>query len=188
MGHKWTVTGNSGHLTVLFTASFIGLMVTVTLTRLAVWCPLLFSCAQLLLEVGGASVNACSGEAKLTPLHVAARRGLEEHVELLLRHGADVAACSREGETPLNAACAGAERPSEAGRFLRVVQSLLRAGANPRTAGRKRHTPLHNACSNCSPRIVDLLLQHGAQANAENCAGYTPMDCLVQVTGIRGHQ
>ncbi|XP_048859079.1 ankyrin repeat and SOCS box protein 16 isoform X1 [Brienomyrus brachyistius] len=140
-----------------------------------------FSCARLLVEVGGASADACSSEAKLTPLHVAAHRGLEEHVELLLRHGADVAACNREGETPLNAACAGAERPGEAGRYLRVVQMLLRAGADPRTAGRKRHTPLHNACSNCSSRIVDLLLQHGARADAENCAGYTPMDCLLQV-------
>ncbi|KAL4659255.1 ankyrin repeat and SOCS box protein 16 isoform X2 [Arapaima gigas] len=142
--------------------------------------PPTFACAQLLLQVGGASVNIRSREGELTPLHVAARRGLEEHVELLLQHGADVSARNREGETPLNAACAGAERPREAGRFLRVVQMLLKAGADPRTAGRKRHTPLHNACGNCSPRIAELLLQYGAQANAPNGAGYTPMDCLVQ--------
>ncbi|KAG7459753.1 hypothetical protein MATL_G00214070 [Megalops atlanticus] len=140
-----------------------------------------FPCAELLLTAGGASVNACSRDAKLAPLHVAARRGLEEHVALLLLHGADVAARNREGETPLNAACAGAERPAEAGRYLRVVQRLLGAGADPRTAGRKQHTPLHNACGNCCPRIVDVLLQHGARADAENCAGYTPMDCLLQV-------
>ncbi|XP_018612715.1 ankyrin repeat and SOCS box protein 16 isoform X2 [Scleropages formosus] len=139
-----------------------------------------FACAQLLVQVGGASVNIPSGEGDLTPLHIAARRGLEEHVELLLRHGADVSARNREGETPLNAACAGAERPREAGRFLRVAQMLLKAGADPRTAGRKRHTPLHNACGNCSPRIAELLLQYGAQADAQNCAGYTPMDCLLQ--------
>ncbi|XP_029944425.1 ankyrin repeat and SOCS box protein 16 [Salarias fasciatus] len=137
-------------------------------------------CAQLLLDEG-AEVNLRTGESRLTPLHVAARRGLEEHVELFLRHGADVLATNREGETPLNAACSGAERPSEAGRYLRVVQMLLGAGADPRTAGRKRHTPLHNACSNCCHRIVEILLQHGAEAEAENCAGYTPMDCLLQV-------
>lgn len=139
-----------------------------------------FQCAQLLLE-GGAEVNVRMRESRLTPLHVAARRGLEEHVELLLSHGADVLATNREGETPLNAACSGAERPSEAGRYLRVVQKLLDAGADPRTAGRKQHTPLHNACANCSPRIVSLLLQHGAKADVANCAGYTPMDCLLQV-------
>ncbi|XP_047426957.1 ankyrin repeat and SOCS box protein 16 [Mugil cephalus] len=142
--------------------------------------PLSFHCAELLLE-GGAEVNVRTRESRLTPLHVAARRGLEEHVELFLSHGADVLATNREGETPLNAACSGAERHSEAGRYLRVVQRLLDAGADPRTAGRKQHTPLHNACANCCPRIVDVLLQHGAKADVANCAGYTPMDCLLQV-------
>ncbi|KAM3863737.1 ankyrin repeat and SOCS box protein 16 [Diretmus argenteus] len=137
-------------------------------------------CAALLLE-SGAEVNVLSRESRVTPLHVASRRGLEEHVALLLSHGADVFAKNREGETPLNAACSGAERPAEAGRYLRVVQMLLDAGAEPRTAGRKLHTPLHNACANCSPRIADVLLQHGAEADVANCAGYTPMDCLLQV-------
>ncbi|XP_053194639.1 ankyrin repeat and SOCS box protein 16 [Scomber japonicus] len=139
-----------------------------------------FQCAEMLLE-GGAEVNVRTNESRLTPLHVASRRGLEEHVELFLSHGADVLATNQEGETPLNAACSGAERPSEAGRYLRVIQKLLDAGANPRTAGRKQHTPLHNACSNCSHRIVDVLLQYGAKADVSNCAGYTPMDCLLQV-------
>lgn len=138
-------------------------------------------CAELLLE-GGAEVNVRMKESRLTPLHVAARRGLVEHVELFLSYDADVLATNQEGETPLNAACSGAERPSECGRFLRVVQMLLDAGADPRTAGRKQHTPLHNACANCCPRIVNVLLQHGAKADVANCAGYTPMDCLLQVT------
>ncbi|XP_041832291.1 ankyrin repeat and SOCS box protein 16 [Melanotaenia boesemani] len=137
-------------------------------------------CAKLLLE-GGADINVRTRESRLTPLHVASRRGLEEHVELFLSHGADVLATNREGETPLNAACSGAERPSEAGRYLRVIQKLLDAGADPRTAGRKQHTPLHNACANCCHRIVDILLQHGAKPDVVNCAGYTPMDCLLQV-------
>ncbi|XP_026179916.1 ankyrin repeat and SOCS box protein 16 isoform X2 [Mastacembelus armatus] len=139
-----------------------------------------FQCAELLLD-GGAEVNVRMRESRLTPLHVAARRGLEEHVALFLSHGADVLATNREGETPLNTACSGADRPSEAGRYLRVIQKLLDARADPRTAGRKQHTPLHNACANCSPRIVDILLQHGAKADAANCAEYTPMDCVLQV-------
>ncbi|XP_064171604.1 ankyrin repeat and SOCS box protein 16 [Anguilla rostrata] len=143
--------------------------------------PQSLECARVLLEVGGASVNARSRDGELTPLHVAARRGLEEHVALLLSRGADVSARNREGETPLNAACAGAERPAESARYLGAARRLLAAGADPRTAGRKRHTPLHNACANCSAPIAHALLQHGASANAANCAGYTPMDCLLQV-------
>uniref|UniRef100_A0A673AFU7 Ankyrin repeat and SOCS box containing 16 n=1 Tax=Sphaeramia orbicularis TaxID=375764 RepID=A0A673AFU7_9TELE len=139
-----------------------------------------FHCAELLLD-DGAEVNVRMRESRLTPLHVAARRGLEKHVELFLSHNADVKATNREGETPLNAACSGAERPSEAGRYLGVVQMLMEAGADPRTAGRKMHTPLHNACANCSPRIVEILLQHGAKADVSNSAGFTPLDCLLQV-------
>lgn len=142
-------------------------------------------CAELLIAAG-ADVSVRKRESRLTPLHVAARRGLEEHVELLLGHGADVSATNQEGETPLNAACSAAERPSEAGRYLRVIEKLLGAGADPRTAGRKQHTPLHNACANCCPRIVDVLLRRGAKADVANCAGYTPMDCLMQVSLVKG--
>ena len=148
------------------------------------WTSLLSSsrCVELLVQ-SGADVNLSHRQSRLTPLHVAARRGLEEHVELLISHDADVAARNLEGETPLNAACSGAERASEAGRYLRVVQRLLEAGADPSKAGKKQHTPLHNACGNCSPRIARQLLQHGACADATNCFGYTPMDCLLQVGG-----
>ncbi|KAF4092911.1 hypothetical protein AMELA_G00026200 [Ameiurus melas] len=139
-----------------------------------------YACTELLVSMG-ADVNVVQHDSCLTPLHLACRRGLEEHVELLLCHGADVTVQNREGETPLNAACAGAERPAEAARYLGVVQRLLQAGAHAHTAGRKQHTALHNACSNCSYQIADLLLQHGARADAANCAGYTPMDCLLQV-------
>lgn len=138
------------------------------------------SCAELLVSLG-ADVNVTQRDSHLTPLHLACRRGLKEHVDLLLAHGADVTVQNREGETPLNAACAGAERPAEAGRYLCVVQRLLQAGARAHTTGKKQHTALHNACSNCSYQIAVMLLQHGAQADAANCAGYTPMDCLLQV-------
>lgn len=129
----------------------------------------------------GADVNISHRQSRVTPLHVAARRGLEKHVELLITHDGDVASQNLEGETPLNAACSGAERASEAGRYLRVVKTLLQAGADPRKAGKKQHTPLHNACGNCMPRIAQQLLDYGALADATNCFGYTPMDCLLQV-------
>ncbi|XP_056607856.1 ankyrin repeat and SOCS box protein 16 isoform X2 [Triplophysa dalaica] len=139
-----------------------------------------YQCAEHLVT-NGALVNVTQKDTCITPLHVACRRGLEDHVELYLSYGGDVMAQSQEGETPLNAACAGAERPADAGRYLRIVQRLLAAGANAQTAGKKKHTALHNACGNCSPRIVEILLKHGAQADVANCAGYTPMDCLLQV-------
>ncbi|XP_074973294.1 ankyrin repeat and SOCS box protein 16 isoform X1 [Phalacrocorax aristotelis] len=135
-------------------------------------------CAELLLA-HGARVNLGTRDRQVTALHVAARQGLVAHVELYLRHGADPSRRSRQGETPLNAACAAAERPEDAERYYQVAQRLLAAGADAGAAGRKDHTPLHNACSNGQPRLAWLLLRHGADATVPNCAGYTPMDCAL---------
>ncbi|KAJ1136386.1 hypothetical protein NDU88_002803 [Pleurodeles waltl] len=139
-----------------------------------------FQCAQLLVE-HGARVNMKTRDSAVTPLHVAAKHGLEEHLKLYLCNGADITQRNREGETALNAACAGADNPEQSGRYYRVVKKLLDCGVDPKVAGRKNHTPLHNACGNCHHRVVELLLQHGAEVNVANCAGYKPLDCILQV-------
>uniref|UniRef100_A0A8D0L8U7 Ankyrin repeat and SOCS box containing 16 n=1 Tax=Sphenodon punctatus TaxID=8508 RepID=A0A8D0L8U7_SPHPU len=71
-------------------------------------------CAELLLE-HGALVNLSTKDQRISPLHVAAKHGLDEHVRLYLCYGADLAHRNREGETALNAACASADKPEEAG-------------------------------------------------------------------------
>ncbi|XP_042643328.1 ankyrin repeat and SOCS box protein 16 isoform X2 [Tyto alba] len=144
-------------------------------------------CAELLLA-HGARVNLGTRDRQATALHVASRRGLVAHVELYLRHGADPSRRTRQGETPLNAACAAAERPEDAGRYHRVAERLLEAGADPGAAGRKDHTPLHHACGNGQPRLVRLLLRHGAEVTVPNCAGYTPMDCALHAVEEYRHQ
>uniref|UniRef100_A0A672H1T8 Ankyrin repeat and SOCS box containing 10 n=1 Tax=Salarias fasciatus TaxID=181472 RepID=A0A672H1T8_SALFA len=72
--------------------------------------PQSLECARYLLQFG-AVVGARSAEEDDTPLHVAARGGLADHVDLYLRYGAPVDPVNREGLTPLNAACA---QPQEA--------------------------------------------------------------------------
>ncbi|XP_065555172.1 ankyrin repeat and SOCS box protein 16 [Lathamus discolor] len=136
-------------------------------------------CAELLLA-HGARVGLETRERQLTPLHVAARQGLAAHVELYLHHGADASCRSRQGETPLNAACAAAEHRDAAKRYGPVCERLLAAGADPSAAGRKHHAPLHNACANGQAWLVRLLLCHGADPTAANCAGDTPMDCALR--------
>uniref|UniRef100_UPI002953B3BD ankyrin repeat and SOCS box protein 16-like n=1 Tax=Panthera onca TaxID=9690 RepID=UPI002953B3BD len=136
-------------------------------------------CAKLLLEAG-ATVNLAAQDSAMTPLHVAAARGLEEHVALYLEHGANVHLRTSQGETALNAACAGAEGPGSCRRHQAAARRLLAAGADARAAGRKRHTPLHNACANGCGGLAELLLRHGACAGVPNGAGHTPMDCALQ--------
>ncbi|KAM6295494.1 ankyrin repeat and SOCS box protein 16 [Aegotheles albertisi] len=144
-------------------------------------------CAELLLSHGARADLGTRGRG-VTALHEAARRGLVAHLELYLRHGADPDRRSHQGETPLNAACAAAERPEDAPRYHRVAQLLLAAGADPRAAGRKDHGPLHNACGNGQARLARLLLRHGADPRVPNCAGYTPLDCALHAVEENRHQ
>lgn len=125
-------------------------------------------------------MNLAAQDSEVTPLHVAAARGLKEHVALYLLHGANVGLRTSQGETALNAACAGAEGPGSGGQHQVVARQLLEAGADARAAGRKRHTPLHNACANGCGALAELLLHHGACAGVPNAAGHTPMDCALQ--------
>ncbi|CAD7667049.1 unnamed protein product [Nyctereutes procyonoides] len=136
-------------------------------------------CAKLLLEAR-ATVNAAAQDSEVTPLHVAAARGLDEHVALYLERGADVHLRTSQGETALNAACAGAEGQGGGRHHQVAARRLLEAGADARAAGRKRHTPLHNACANGCGALAELLLRHGACAGVPNAAGHTPMDCALQ--------
>ncbi|XP_012642149.2 ankyrin repeat and SOCS box protein 16 [Microcebus murinus] len=136
-------------------------------------------CAKLLLEAG-ATVNLAASESEVRPLHVVAARGLEQHVALYLEHGADVGLRTSQGETALNAACAGAEDPGRGRQHMAAARLLLEAGADARAAGLKRHTPLHNACANGCGGLAELLLRHGACAGVPNGAGHTPMDCALQ--------
>lgn len=80
------------------------------------------SAMQTLIDAG-AYVTYRTPEGQ-TPLHFAASRGLDEMVDMLLIHSAEVDAKTTRGYTPLHSACA-ADIVSE-----NVVRSLLRAGAN----------------------------------------------------------
>ncbi|XP_032633606.1 ankyrin repeat and SOCS box protein 10 [Chelonoidis abingdonii] len=149
--------------------------------------PASIQCAQLLLQYG-ASVNSQTEEEEDTALHVAARFGLEEHVQLYLRHGAGLEDKNEEGQTPLNAACAQAHPPEDMERYYRVCQQLVQSGANIDAADRDRQRPLHQACKNASARVVELLLAHGASVNIMSYSGNTAMHNILQVAAYKlGH-
>ena len=99
-----------------------------------------------------------------TPLHLAAFFGNKGCAEILLAHGADVQARSRNAmqNTPLHAAAAG--------RHSSVVAVLLAAGADANARQHGGWTPLQAAAQSGDLETATLLLLYGAdpQARAEN--------------------
>ncbi|KAM4551593.1 ankyrin repeat and SOCS box protein 10 isoform 2-T2 [Odontesthes bonariensis] len=141
-------------------------------------------CAKHLIQYG-ATINGRSLEEGDTPLHVAARNGLQDHVELYLRYGAAVDKQNDEGLTPLNAACSQPQELQDLGRYFKVCQMLLGAGADVHTMDQDKHTPLHMACKNVNPDIVDLLLAHNACVNDMDYGGEAPMHNILKVVGYK---
>ena len=95
----------------------------------------------------------------LTPLHLAARNGQRAVVEVLLSHGADIAASekNREGMTALHEAALEGHQE--------VVELLLAMGANIDAADRRGRTPLDRATSKGGGNVVALLQSKGAKRN-----------------------
>uniref|UniRef100_H3CSV1 Ankyrin repeat and SOCS box containing 10 n=1 Tax=Tetraodon nigroviridis TaxID=99883 RepID=H3CSV1_TETNG len=137
-------------------------------------------CAKYLLQYG-AAVSGCSSDEGDTPLHVAARNGLPDHVELYLRYGASVDKLNTEGLTPLNACCSQHQEVGDLQRYFKVCQTLLRAGADVHVADQDRRSPLHMSCKNANPDIVDALLANGACVNDMDYGGEAPMHNILKV-------
>ena len=107
--------------------------------------------------------------AGLTPLHIAVKLGHQPIADLLLRHGADANAADRDGITPLFVAAFGGHNT--------ILQDLIRhrGQVNYKTS-LEAWTPLHAACAKREEvTTVQLLLDHGAEVDAADSHGNTPL-------------
>jgi ankyrin repeat protein len=149
---------------------------------------------RLLVELG-VDVNGKPGDE--SPLHCAARAGQLDAVKLLVESGADVHARDRNFDgTPLSFANYKGQRhvvahllqfatireAVEVGGLDRV-RMLLRE--NPECVNVRDDvgsTPLHYPSRNTphGPEIIELLIEHGADVNARNNEGRTPVDQILQ--------
>lgn len=108
------------------------------------------------------------------PLGYACFFGRREVFDVLLAAHADVGAPSRNAMRvrPLHSAAAHAD-PHLA---LYLTDRLLAAGASPNVAQQRGFTPLHEAALRGHRELVELFLQHGADAGALDADGRTPVD------------
>ncbi|KAK1165857.1 ankyrin repeat and SOCS box protein 18-like [Acipenser oxyrinchus oxyrinchus] len=143
-----------------------------------------FRCAKVLLR-HGAVVDQPSEEECETPLHVAAKHGLNNHLHLYLRNGAAVDCADSSGETPLGAACAGAKSPKELENYLKVCRLLLLYGAEANAVDKENRSPLHKACRNAQHSLVMLLLENKADINAIDYNGGSPLSNVLQNSNLK---
>ena len=124
-----------------------------------------------------ANIEARTADAR-TPLHYACRYGPVDKVELLVRFGADVNAVDCTGRTPLDIAIY--RDRSEITRFL-FESPILRAASTQYIKSRDKYgnTPLHKVCRNRSIEMVEAFVRFGADVNAVNYVGVTPLDVAV---------
>ena len=156
-----------------------------------------------LLIARGADIDAREFPDNAAPLHFAAMYGDLETIKLLVEAGADVdgngddatvgvlgwATCFKEvredvaayllshGAT-LNVWTAIAlDRPDELRAMIAGDRSLLAARM---TRNQHRRTPLHHAAAKNRPRMVELLLELGADPNAVDATGATALTTASQ--------
>jgi ankyrin repeat protein len=106
-----------------------------------------------------------------TPLHLASHFRHAAVIDVLLAHGADVNAVSRNADAnaPLHAAAAGGADAS-------VIGRLVKGGArvNHRQSG--GFTALHEVAAIGNADVARLLLDAGAEPDARNTEGQTPAE------------
>lgn len=118
-------------------------------------------------------VNVYSPDG-FTPLGLACFFGHPACVKLLLEHGADANAASRNDMQvrPLHSAVARA--PEDVAAL--DVRALLAAGADVNATQQGGYTALHQAADRGLESVVRLLLATGARPDARSAAGRTPAD------------
>ncbi|MDR0773696.1 MAG: ankyrin repeat domain-containing protein [Wolbachia pipientis] len=105
-----------------------------------------------------------------TPLHLAAKYGRKDMVEMLLNKEAKVDVVDNRGRTPLHLAAQYNEKKE-------IVEMLLNKGAKVDIADNRGRTPLHLAAANGHKEVVEVLLKaEGINVNAVDENGKTPFD------------
>jgi ankyrin repeat protein len=118
--------------------------------------------------------NVTCGE---TPLHSHAISGHISALEFLAGEGFEVDSRNVFGDTPLMDAADMDE--------LETAEVLLRLGADPNAESGNHDYALFRAIMYGNPKMVKLLLDHGASTNHTNCYGESVMDVAREIENNR---
>ena len=104
------------------------------------------------------------GPDRFSVLHLAARRGYLDVVELLLAAGANASRFSHDGSTPLHEAALGGH--------LEVARTLIRAGAETRATDNGGHSVFCAAKVGGNRELMELLKQYPLADGTAYARGY----------------
>jgi ankyrin repeat protein len=128
-----------------------------------------------------------------TPLLRAAKAADIPAMKLLLASSADVKLATRAGITPLMAAAGmGSKEEDTTGRFktpeeaIEAIELCIKAGADLNAANGTGQTALHAAAQAGQDKIVEFLIAKGANVNAKDQRGNTPLDSALGNAGGSG--
>ena len=130
----------------------------------------------------GADVNARSNDL-WTPLHQAVFEEEPSVARMLLDHQADVNSLNDDGRSPLHLLSIS-RTPQGEDDGSDTAKLLLERGANVNAKDKDHATPLHLASAKKNLKIVRVLLDHGADPDAEKFRGETPLQLALT---RRGH-
>merc|ERR1712192_21742 len=113
-------------------------------------------------------LKAIEEEDGAKPLHCAVRHNREDMVKKLMELGADVEVLDKDEETPLLYAC----KDGHANMVRLLVEQF---GANMAVTGLDGQTGLHRVADRGREGALDVLISLGAEINARDAKGRTPL-------------
>ena len=140
---------------------------------------------RFLIREKNLEVNARDWKQQ-TPLHYAATQGHEAAIRILLEHGAEIDAQDEDGWTPLHRLIAKGRSGSDDWCYP-ALRALLDLGADvEKRIYEDEATALHVAAvCDRDEKLIEILLNHGADIEARNVDGKTPVYCAVENWSLR---